>query len=72
MGGGRAKLMLNTTQDPEYPELYGDRMDGRNLIQVKNLENIRYLSRKNQVTKSYTWYIFQNIHPKFKLVPMLR
>ncbi|MFA6041446.1 MAG: alkaline phosphatase [Methylophilus sp.] len=32
LGGGREDFMANTQADPEYPELYGKRKDGRNLI----------------------------------------
>lgn len=32
LGGGRAKFMPKTIQDPEYPDKFGERLDGRNLI----------------------------------------
>ena len=31
-GGGRKFFLPNTTSDPEYPDKYGKRRDGRNLI----------------------------------------
>ena len=34
MGGGRMKLLPNTTEDVERPGSFGERLDGRDLIQV--------------------------------------
>ncbi len=32
LGGGRVKFLPNTMHDPEYPNIVGQRLDGRNLI----------------------------------------
>ena len=46
--GGRRELIPNDETDPEYPDLKGERLDGRNLIQewVDKFPNSQYVWNK--------------------------
>lgn len=46
--GGRRELIPNNETDPEYPDLKGERLDGRNLIQewVDKFPNSQYVWNK--------------------------
>lgn len=46
--GGRRELTPNNETDPEYPDLKGERLDGRNLIQewVEKFTNSQYVWNK--------------------------
>jgi alkaline phosphatase len=50
MGGGRAKLLPQTMADPEYPNLKGDRMDGRDLTKewTEKYKDSAYIWNKQQ------------------------
>ncbi|MBN3295587.1 PPBI phosphatase, partial [Amia calva] len=53
LGGGRQYMMPNTTRDPEYQTRYGNRQDGRNLIDewLKKRKNAHYVWNKDQLDK---------------------
>lgn len=60
LGGGRRTFMPKTEADPEYPNKFGIRWDGRNLIEVMYLvKNVELcLMRKTLlVYKAITSYI---------------
>ncbi|KAM3619103.1 uncharacterized protein V6R79_003043 [Siganus canaliculatus] len=48
LGGGRKYMFSNTTQDPEYPDETGDRIDGQNLVAewLKTRQNAKYVWNK--------------------------
>jgi alkaline phosphatase len=50
MGGGRTKFLPKDTQDPEYPDKKGERLDGRNLPDewTKKYQNSSYVWNKQQ------------------------
>lgn len=49
-GGGRRKLLHKNQSDPEYPDKKGERLDGRDLIQMwlDNHNNSQYVWNKQQ------------------------
>ena len=49
-GGGRRKFLHENQTDPEYPDKKGERLDGRDLIQmwVDNHTNSQYVWNKTQ------------------------
>lgn len=51
--GGRRELIPNNETDPEYPDLKGERLDGRNLIQewVDKFPNSQYVWNKTGFDK---------------------
>ncbi len=50
IGGGRTKFLPNSMNDPEYPDVKGERLDGRNLTDewVKKHPNSEYVWNKRQ------------------------
>ena len=50
IGGGRTKFLPNSMNDPEYPDVKGERLDGRNLTDewVKKYPNSNYVWNKQQ------------------------
>ncbi len=50
IGGGRTKFLPNSVNDPEYPEIKGERLDGRNLTDewLKKYPNSNYVWNKQQ------------------------
>jgi len=43
LGGGRQYFYPQSHADPEYPDKYGKRLDGRNLVEVSILYSIFYV-----------------------------
>ncbi len=50
LGGGRTKFLPNSLNDPEYPEIKGERLDGRNLADEwqKKYPHSNYVWNKEQ------------------------
>ena len=50
LGGGRAKFLPNSVNDPEYTEIKGERLDGRNLTDewLKKYKDSNYIWNKQQ------------------------
>ncbi len=50
IGGGRTKFLPNSINDPEYPNVKGERLDGRNLTDewLKKYLNSNYIWNKQQ------------------------
>ncbi|MEO8072457.1 MAG: alkaline phosphatase [Acidobacteriota bacterium] len=50
IGGGRTKFLPNSVDDPEYPSIKGERLDGRNLTDewLKKYSNSNYVWNKQQ------------------------
>lgn len=50
LAGGRSKFLTEKTSDPEYPQLHGDRLDGRDLTKewTDKYKNSAYVWNKQQ------------------------
>ena len=63
LGGGRSKFFDSEIEDPAEPGSYGDRGDGRNLIQVgSDLQSQKvvtaYLSSRQLLPFNVAWQIY--------------
>jgi alkaline phosphatase len=76
LGGGRQKFIPNTEQDPEYPNTFGHRLDGRNLITLwentmaANSRAYAYVWNKTHFDQTNTDYmlgLFEPSHMQYSL-----